>query len=225
MTIWEHFGERDPYYGVLTSPEFRLQNLDAAAKERFFASGRDDIERFIGLVTKHFGAPTFGTALDYGCGVGRLSLALSDRFERVISIDISKSMIERARATLADRNVQFELANETTDEPADLIISYIVIQHIEPSVGMDILAKLAKRARGKGVIHFPIRYRGGFLRGTVSSIRKAIWPLLPGVEPIIPMYPYDLERVLGIFKAAGLRTTVEYDHSDRYDFATMVFSR
>ena len=36
-------------------------------------------------------------ALDFGCGVGRLTQALAEHFERVAGVDIAASMIARAR--------------------------------------------------------------------------------------------------------------------------------
>ena len=38
-----------------------------------------------------------GTALDFGCGVGRLSQALTKYFEQVAGVDISHTMIAKAK--------------------------------------------------------------------------------------------------------------------------------
>ena len=38
------------------------------------------------------------SALDFGCGIGRLSQALAEHFDQVYGVDISPKMIELARA-------------------------------------------------------------------------------------------------------------------------------
>ena len=40
---WEAFGKRDPYFAVLTAPEFHGA-LSGSAREKFFESGEEHIE-------------------------------------------------------------------------------------------------------------------------------------------------------------------------------------
>jgi ubiquinone/menaquinone biosynthesis C-methylase UbiE len=76
-------------------------------------------------------------ALDFGCGVGRLTRALAAHFERVIGIDVAASMIRQARQLNADvRGCEFVL-NERADlsivesGSVDFVYSSIVLEHIE----------------------------------------------------------------------------------------------
>ncbi len=39
---------------------------------------------------------TFGKALDFGCGVGRLTQALADYFNEVAGVDVSPTMVNKA---------------------------------------------------------------------------------------------------------------------------------
>jgi SAM-dependent methyltransferase len=84
----------------------------------------------LGLPTRH------GRALDFGCGVGRLTRALAPRFERVVGLDISEPMLERARAACEGLdNVSFELnlASDLArldDGSFDLVLSLITLQHV-----------------------------------------------------------------------------------------------
>jgi len=74
------------------------------------------------------------SALDFGCGIGRMTLALADRYERVTGVDISIEMVKRARAGVGRPGVEFAvLEGNSLPLPAasfDLVYSTIVVQHI-----------------------------------------------------------------------------------------------
>ena len=137
--LWEHYGAHDPYYGVLSSPEYHVDRMDADAVERFFSSGVQDVDACITLAEERFGPLNFDTALDYGCGAGRLSRRLVDRFRHVISVDISESMLALARKNIDRSNITFEKADRMSATRADFLLSRMVFQHIPPAQGLQIL--------------------------------------------------------------------------------------
>jgi SAM-dependent methyltransferase len=74
-------------------------------------------------------------AVEIGCGVGRICKALSERFDRVVGIDISPEMIRQARELVPDDRVRFELGSGSSLQPvqdgtADLVLTFTVFQHI-----------------------------------------------------------------------------------------------
>jgi SAM-dependent methyltransferase len=77
-----------------------------------------------------------GRALDFGCGVGRLTRALSANFDRCVGIDVSTEMVEQARKLNADReNLEFvvNVAPDLADFDSgsfDLVYSSKVLQHM-----------------------------------------------------------------------------------------------
>src|SRR3990170_493783 len=107
---WEHIGAKDPYWGVLSSDEYRASKLDPSALGRFFATGETAISERLSAAAQAFGPIKMDTALDYGCGVGRLTLALSNRFKKTIAVDVSESMLSIARENLDGKQVEFEQA-------------------------------------------------------------------------------------------------------------------
>jgi 2-polyprenyl-3-methyl-5-hydroxy-6-metoxy-1,4-benzoquinol methylase len=88
---WETLGKTNPYYGVLTSDKFRNNNLDDDARAEFFKSGKKHVVDLLNRVEEKFGKIPRGNALDFGCGVGRLTLplAIDGGFSRVVGMDIS----------------------------------------------------------------------------------------------------------------------------------------
>jgi SAM-dependent methyltransferase len=132
---WDEFGKTDPLWAILTESSRKGGQWNL---EEFFASGRQDIVRVMQRA-QVLGFPAGrDTALDFGCGVGRLTQALCPWFERCCGVDIAPSMIDLARQynTHGDR-CQY-LVNACgdlrvfTDNSFDLVYSKIVLQHMEP---------------------------------------------------------------------------------------------
>ena len=77
---WVKWGRQDPYFAVITNEKFRSANLTDAARKEFFDSGRYHanyvLDRCRRLIDPAF-APQ--RALDFGCGVGRVTLPLAEK--------------------------------------------------------------------------------------------------------------------------------------------------
>ena len=75
-------------------------------------------------------------ALDFGCGLGRMTRALAAHFDDCVGVDISEEMVRGAREANADLgNVSFEVNHATDlrrfdDASFDLVYSMIVLQHV-----------------------------------------------------------------------------------------------
>lgn len=130
---WEMLGGRDPLWAVLSVPGKRYGGWDP---EEFFATGRREIDRVLEQASA-FGLPTRRErALDFGCGVGRLTRAMAGHFVQCRGIDISRTMVQQARRLNADKP-QCRFAVNTRPDlgrlPAgafDFIYSNIVLQHV-----------------------------------------------------------------------------------------------
>ena len=134
---WSTLGADDPLWAILSRPDMRGGRWDADA---FFAAG----EREIGAIEGHlaeFGLPRERRrALDFGCGVGRLTRALATRYAQVIGVDIAPSMLAQARRLLeACSNVSF-VENAAArldfldDASVDLVYSVITLHHNPPAL-------------------------------------------------------------------------------------------
>src|SRR5262249_17960982 len=89
---WTTLGERDPLWAILSENDKKDGGWD---QDAFFKTGIDEIAEVL-RAAESLAPLRRGSAVDFGCGVGRLSQALSMHFERVIGVDIAESMIRKA---------------------------------------------------------------------------------------------------------------------------------
>lgn len=143
---WTKLGESEPYWSVLTDERYRAATIDEGAREQFHRSGAHSAA-LIDLFAARTGlaVPT-GTCVELGCGVGRITRHLSERFERVIAIDISPGNLALCRQHLADEgitNVETLLIREIEElsalPPIDHFFSMIVLQHNPPPIQFRLL--------------------------------------------------------------------------------------
>jgi SAM-dependent methyltransferase len=131
---WDELAELDPLWAVLSGPEF---THGGGRVDEFFATGAGEVSGALDIA-RELGRPErFGRALDFGCGVGRLSRALAARFDRCVGVDVSPRMLDAARELNADvANAEFVL-NSRPDLSGfetgsfDLVYSSIVLQHLQ----------------------------------------------------------------------------------------------
>src|SRR5271163_1555738 len=93
---WKTLGNLDPYYSVLTDPKFKLAKIDGPARDEFFATGVQHVDYLLDALKADFGFAPHGKALDFGCGVGRITKALAAHFDTVVGLDISPGMLAQA---------------------------------------------------------------------------------------------------------------------------------
>src|SRR5437763_15429980 len=94
--------------------------------------GRRELQ---GLFERVGADPRGGTCVEVGCGPGRMTAALAERFDRVVAVDVSPAMVERARASVPDPNVDFRVVSgERLDGvdsgAAETLVCYLVLQHL-----------------------------------------------------------------------------------------------
>lgn len=161
---WERWGREDPYFAVLSEPRFKAGSIDHF-REDFFASGRTFVTDLLCRYEEAFGTLPRHDVLDHGCGVGRLTLPLAERFDRVVALDVSPAMLAEAKAN-ADRrhlsNIRLELADDRLANASgqfDLVVSHLVLQHVPVRRGMRILSHLLDKVRLGGGFHITLSYR------------------------------------------------------------------
>ncbi len=90
---WDQHAKSDPMWAVLMDPERDLGRWDP---REFFETGQADIAYALHAI-RRLGFPLQRTrALDFGCGLGRLSQALACYFDRVDGVDVAPAMVKQA---------------------------------------------------------------------------------------------------------------------------------
>jgi len=204
---WETLGQREPFFAVLTDERFLRERMSDDAREAFFASGDADVAHIFTLIDRPDFTPR--SALDFGCGVGRLTRALTKRVERVTGVDVAPSMLRIAGENVP--NASFSLT--IPDQRFDLILSLIVFQHIPVRRGEALLDELLGRLESGGVaaLHLTFRRPGSSLRRVARAVRARV-PLVHRIAqrlrgerpmPYMQMNEYDPARVLAIMRRHG----------------------
>lgn len=134
-SYWESRAQLNAAWYVDTTLEFEDPDM-----ERFFEGGERTISTVLDSSPRL--PPASGTAIEIGSGLGRMCLALSRRYERVVGLDISEGMARRARDLVRDRRISFVVTDGSTlsalaDASADLLFSFTVFQHIPDRTVVD----------------------------------------------------------------------------------------
>jgi SAM-dependent methyltransferase len=178
---WDERARENAAWYVDTSLQF-----DHPDMARFFANGESIVAE--ALEEAPVTPQGRSLAVEIGSGLGRICLALADRFDRVVGIDISSEMLERARSLVDHPNVTFELGDGSslaTIEPrsADLVVSFTVFQHMpDPTIIDGYLLEAGRILRPGGVVAFQWNNEAGTERW---KLRRAWLSLLQrtGISP------------------------------------------
>jgi 2-polyprenyl-3-methyl-5-hydroxy-6-metoxy-1,4-benzoquinol methylase len=224
---WNKFGEVDPYFAVVTADEFKADKI-ANNRERFFASGEEFISEILReMEIANISPDKLKFALDFGCGVGRLTIPLASRFEAVVGVDISTAMISEAERNFESgklTNYRFENDLFCVETRPDFVNSYIVLQHIPVGRGYLIIRQLCRilNPGGSIMIHISLRRRLSPLKAAAYFIKHSVpwgWRLMnvlqgrPLNSPVMQMNEYDLVTVLDIFRRYGM-SKVQLNHEE-----------
>jgi len=204
---WDLLGEKDPMWAILSDPNMKGGKWN---EDDFFATGVRDIATFLETSRALDVCIPRGSALDFGCGIGRLTQALAEHFNSVVGSDVSESMIRRAEELNRHSDkCQYRLNTEPhldcfDDGAFDFCITFLVLQHMKTEYAMAYIAEFCRVLRPEGVLLFQIP--------TTCKVPGAPPPPpdVPGVPPrrspegIIEMYATPLHDVVRLLDDNGL---------------------
>jgi SAM-dependent methyltransferase len=156
---WEVLARSDPLWAVLSEQSKRGRRWSI---DEFLQTGVREIERFLLRVQEGQATLKIGFALDFGCGVGRLSRALAVHFDKVVGVDISETMLKIAAGLNVDRSNLSFLLNRYEDlrgfrdGEADLVFSHITLQHLSPALAESYIDEFFRVTRSGGLIYFQL---------------------------------------------------------------------
>jgi len=156
---WESLAQRDAFGAILTDPSRVDGRWDIP---EFMATGDAEIE----VVMSHLAgigclADFGGAALDFGCGVGRLTQALARRFASCVGVDISRRMIEEANSFNQYPHCRYVVHSDIplpfSDESFSFIYSNIVLQHVPRPFSERYLRDFVRVLAPGGVLVFGVQ--------------------------------------------------------------------
>ncbi|HEU4438767.1 MAG TPA: methyltransferase domain-containing protein [Methylomirabilota bacterium] len=187
--LYDDWGASDALWAILPFTGKRGNRWNVG---EFFQTGVREIEGLLHSI-RALGLPLRqGTALDFGCGVGRLSQALAQHFDTVWGVDIAPSMIERAQA-YNRFGTRCRYVLNTRDDLAvlggprfDLVYSNITLQHLEPRYARGYIAEFLRVAARPGLVvfHQPSEHR--LPAAATRSAREALKRVVP--SPLLAAY-------------------------------------
>lgn len=159
--VWAKFGETDPHYSVVSAEQFRAKNIGDNI-EAFFATGQYEVNGLDAILGRAgITGRKFSSALEYGCGVGRVSRTLSKRVDTYYGVDVSRPHLDLMERQLAEagitnvKAIQVKDMNDLATLPeVDLIYSKIVLQHNPPPIQAQIILSLLRALNPGGVAVF-----------------------------------------------------------------------
>jgi ubiquinone/menaquinone biosynthesis C-methylase UbiE len=158
---------------VLSDPEKDGVKWDP---EEFFATGADVLERIKAIEDSGIEIGR-RVAVDFGCGLGRVSRWLAKRFSSVVGVDISPTMLEMAeRYNTQSAPITFVLGNEThiplATSCADFVHSVIALQHIPRRLQEMYLREFSRIARPGGHLYFQTPSHALFVKETAFRLDR-----------------------------------------------------
>jgi SAM-dependent methyltransferase len=156
---WDRHAERDPLWAVLSEQSKSGGRWDLG---RFFQTGVSEIASILYQFDSRRVEVGHGSALDFGCGVGRLTQALAPRFHRVVGVDVSPRMLTLANdfngfpSRVSYVNNQRGDLRQFADASFDFVISNIVLQHVPPALALAYIGEFFRVLAPGGALVFQI---------------------------------------------------------------------
>ena len=154
--MWETLAQTDPLWAICTDGKRRGGGWD---EKEFFATGEEEISKVLAHVAAIGLKPRWqGHALDFGCGVGRLTQALCERFAGCVGVDISPTMIRLAQQHNRHGKRCLYALNDAgdlgkyRDGEFTFIYSSIVLQHMAPKYMTIYLREFARVLAPGGIV-------------------------------------------------------------------------
>lgn len=155
---WDSLAERDALWAILTDSSKAGGKWDVA---EFMATGDAEIKTVMSHLAGLGCMPNNDAALDFGCGVGRLTQALARHFASCVGVDISRQMIQQAESLNRYAHCRYVANSDAKlpfpDASFSFVYSNIVLQHVPRRLAKDYLREFVRVLAPGGVVVFGVQ--------------------------------------------------------------------
>ncbi|MEQ1671561.1 MAG: class I SAM-dependent methyltransferase [Hyphomicrobium sp.] len=167
--VWTKLGSEEPHWSVVSTSDFKANKIQNSVTQ-FNDTGRAEARNAARMLARiGLQIPKNAVALEYGCGVGRVTRWLAESCEKVIGVDVSTSHLRLAQEYMTGEsvgNVSFVHVTHFSDierlPTYDFLYSKIVLQHNPPPVIAKLLDYLLSKLTvgGIGIVQIPTYAKG-----------------------------------------------------------------
>jgi 2-polyprenyl-3-methyl-5-hydroxy-6-metoxy-1,4-benzoquinol methylase len=111
---WSFFTQEEPYWSVLSSPDWRSDQLNPSKLDRFYKTGKSCVDSFVEACNRHNIVPS-GTCLELGSGVGRVTSHLATVFDKIVATDISEKNLSICNSYCKDLEIDIRVLHNYND--------------------------------------------------------------------------------------------------------------
>jgi 2-polyprenyl-3-methyl-5-hydroxy-6-metoxy-1,4-benzoquinol methylase len=158
---WEHLGSQRPHFSVLTDPQFLPENLEGTIGT-FWESGEAEAARAQLILERH-GLTSLRdkVCVEFGCGVGRVSMGLARSFAKVHGYDISSwhlAHAEQRGREIGLTNLELHRYTDINEDirKCDVFYSRIVLQHNPPPIIVQLISNAFRSLNPGGIAIFQV---------------------------------------------------------------------
>lgn len=200
---WERLGEQEPAWSVLSADAYKKTGAGTVPPS-FYVSGENEAKRLIGALRRNGYSPPFKTGVEYGCGIGRVSIPLSRFCEALYAYDISNAhlaMAEHRAKECSAENIKFTQIShpgQQLQSGYDLYYSALVFQHNPPPVISRLIRQALEGLSPGGVAVFQLPV---FMNGYQFRLNDYLSRDRSGIE----MHVLPQRAVLDLVSSCGCR--------------------
>lgn len=204
QAVWRSLGDSRPHWSVMSWDKFLPEHIGQTVEE-FYRTGEESVATLLRTLERNDIEPAaLQRCMDFGCGLGRLSIALAPHFREVHAVDFSETHLRLASQALEERgasNVRLHRLRTIEDSgrlpKVDLFFSLIVLQHNPPPVTRELLGRLLDRVDEGGVAVFQVpTYLAGY--------RFVLDEYLAGAGRDMEMHAFPQREVFAVAREAGM---------------------
>jgi SAM-dependent methyltransferase len=219
--------ERDALFAILTD---RTKKGGKWNVGEFMATGDAEIETVMTHLARIDCVPDCNhAALDFGCGVGRLTQALARSFSSCVGVDISQQMIQKAESFNQHANCRFVANSDArlpfTDASFSFVYSNIVLQHVPRRYSMEYLKEFVRVLAPGGVLVFGVQ--DSFATPDIASLLTRVRHVLrirSRIREVLRLGPGDMqmhclpERIVRRTLASAKIVDIQFTNTAATDF-------